>query len=70
MQLYDELEGQHPRNFQEAGGFHCSSIQVENRYLPPYRREDETSTNVNGECSNPIKTTVPQRLFVKTNLVT
>ena len=69
-QLFDGLAEQHPRNLQEEGGYHRSSIQVENRYLPPHRREDGTSTNVNGECSNLISTIAPQRLFVNTNPVT
>ena len=61
------LGGQHPRNFQEVGESHCSSTQGENRYLPPYRREDGTLANVNGECSNLIRIMTPQRLFANTN---
>ena len=57
-------------NFQEAGESHRSLIQVENRYLPPHRREDGTTTNVNGECSNLVRTMAPQRLFANTNPVT
>ena len=59
-----------PKNFQEADGSHLSLRQVESWYLPPYRREDGTSTNVNGERSNYVRTMAPQRVFVNTNPVT
>ena len=32
-------------------------------------REDETSMNVNGECSNLVRTMALQRLFANNNLV-
>ena len=51
--------GGHPRNFQEAGESYCSPIQVENRYLPPYMREDETLTNANGKRSNMFRRMAP-----------
>ena len=37
------VKQQHPRNFHEVGESHRSHAQVENRYYPPHRREDETS---------------------------
>ena len=61
---------QHPRNFQEASGSHRLPIQVENCYLPPHRREDGTSTNVNGESFNLVIIMAPQRLFANTNSIT
>ena len=54
----------------EAGESHRSPIQVENHYLPLHRREDGTSTNVNGERSNFVRTMAPQRLFANTTPVT
>ena len=36
----------------------------------PLGREDETSTNVNGENSNLVRTMAPQRLFVNINTIT
>ena len=57
-------------NFQETGGPHCSPKQVENRYLPPHRREKGSSKNSNGERSNHVRTTTPQRVYSNTNLVT
>ena len=69
-QLSDELRGQHPRNFHEVGESHCSPKQGENHDFPPHRRYDGTSTNVNGECSNLVRTMAPQRLFSNTNPIT
>ena len=69
-QLSIKLGGQLPRNFQEVSGPHSSPKQVENRYLPPHRREEESSKNSNGKCSNPVKTMAPQRVYANTNLVT
>ena len=60
---------QHLRNFQEASGSHRSPIYVGNHYLPPHRREDGTSMNVN-ESSNLVIIMAPQRLFANTNSVT
>ena len=54
-------------NFHEADESHYSSIPVENRYRPPYMREDGTSTNVNGEHSILIRTMTLQRLFANIN---
>ena len=69
-QLSNELEGLHPRNFQEVGGSHRSPKQVESWYLPSYRREEGTLTNFYGERSNPVRTIAPQKVFVSTNSVT
>ena len=57
-------------NFQEAGGPHRSPKQIENRYLPPHRREKGSSKNSIGERSNPIRTTTPQRVYANTNSIT
>ena len=38
--------GEHSKNLREAGEFHHSPLQVEVRYLPPYRREGGTLENV------------------------
>ena len=57
-QLSDKLGEQHPRNFHEADESHRSPPQVENRYLPPHRREDGISTNVNDDRSNLIRTMI------------
>ena len=62
--------GAAPTNFHEAGESHHLPIHSENRYLPPHRSEDETSTNVNGEHSNIVRTMTPQRLFTDTKPVT
>ena len=69
-QLSIELGGQLPRNFQEAEGSHRSPRQVESRYLPLHRREEGTSTNYNGEHSNPVRPMASQRVYANTNLVT
>ena len=69
-QLSGELGGQHLMNFHEASESHCSLVQVENRYLPPHRRENGSSTNVNGEHSNLVIIVAPQRLFDNTNPIT
>ena len=53
----------------EGGEFHCSLILVENHYLSPHRREGGTSTNVNDERSNLVRTMASQRLFANTNPV-
>ena len=49
--------------FEETSGSHRSPRHVESRYLPPYRREEGTSKNFNGERSNPVRTMAPQRLY-------
>ena len=59
-----------PRNFQEVSGPHRSLKQVENRYLPPHRREEGSSKNFKGERPNPVRTMTPQRVHTNTNLVT
>ena len=41
--------------------------KIENRYLPPYRREEGSLKNSNGELSYPIRTTTPQRVYANTN---
>ena len=38
-------------------------------FLPIHRRDDGTSTNANGECSNHVTMMAPQRLFANTNPV-
>ena len=45
-------------------------MQVEVRYLPPYRREGGTLENVVGKRSNEAKATAPQRIFAQTNPIT
>ena len=45
-------------------------MQVEVKYLPPYRREGGNLENVNGERPNAAKTTAPQRIFAQTNPIT
>ena len=57
-------------NFREASEPHPSPKQVENRYLPPYRREEGSSKNSNGERSDPIRTMAPQIMYANTNPVT
>ena len=42
-------------------------MQVEVRYLPPYRREGGTLENIVGERPNPATATTPQRIFAQTN---
>ena len=68
--LFDELGGQHPRNFYEACESHRSPKPIENRYLPLHRRNEGTSVNVNGERNTFVRTMVAQRLFANTNPVT
>ena len=43
-------------NFLEVGVPHCSLKKVENRYLPPHRREEGISKNFNGERSHHVRT--------------
>ena len=57
--LFEELRGQHLRNFHEGAESHRLPTQVENCSLPPYRSEDRTSANVNGERSNLVRTMAP-----------
>ena len=61
---------QHPRNFHDAKESHRSPIHGENRYLPPLRRDEGNSANVNGELSNLVRIVTPQRLFGNTHPVT
>ena len=49
---------------------HRSPKQVENIHLPPHRREERSLKISNGEHSNPIRTTAPQRVYANTNSVT
>ena len=53
-----------------AGEFHRSSMQVEVRYLSPHKREGGTLKNVAGERPNAARTTIRQRIFAQTNLIT
>ena len=65
-QLSIELKWQLPENFQEVGESHRAPRQVESQSLPPNMREDGTSTNFNGERSNPIRTMAPRRVYAST----
>ena len=45
-------------------------MQVDNHYLPPYRREDVSSFIVIGGCPNAARVVAPQRFIAHTNPVT
>ena len=69
-QLSIELGEQLRRNLQEVGGPHRSPKQVENRLLPPHRREEVSLKKSNGERPNLVRTTALQRVYAKTNPIT
>ena len=57
-QLFDELGGQYPRNFREAGEFHRLHVQVDN------------PMSVSCGSLNTVKKVTPQNVFSHTNPTT